>query len=92
LASDEIVINRVKEGSDAISVILTNPTMVFNELDSSAKESTKVRVFRGDKELNKYNSANPEWTYKLKIPTGVTGVSASGDEFTVTNPGVAKKL
>jgi hypothetical protein len=30
-ASDSVTIIRVKEGSDAVSAILTNPTMVFNK-------------------------------------------------------------
>jgi hypothetical protein len=37
--TDSVTVIKVKEGADAISVVLSNPTMVFNKSDSAATET-----------------------------------------------------
>ena len=77
--SDSVTIIKVKEGSDAISIALSNPTMVFNKADTNATEKCSVFVYRGTTQIP-YNTADANgWYYTL---------TESSDKITIDNSGM----
>jgi hypothetical protein len=66
--TDSLTIIKVKEGSDAISVVLTNPSMVFNVTDTNATETTSVFVYRGSNSLpyGQSNDTSKGWYYTIE--------------------------
>lgn len=82
LFTDSVTVLLVKDGSDAISASLTNPTMTFTKgIDST--EITSVLVYRGSTLINYATSGNTGWRYDINC-AGAT-ISNNG-VISITNP------
>jgi hypothetical protein len=68
--SDSVTIIEIEDGSDAISVVLTNPNMVFHAQTNNERESTAVAVYEGGTPL-KYNNTLKNGTFKITLPSPV---------------------
>jgi hypothetical protein len=86
--SDSVTIIKVKEGSDAVSTVLSNPTMVFDKADTNAKEVCEVFVYRGAVPIpyGKANQNSGNWYYTLTEINNNVVIDGNG-KITVTNPG-----
>jgi hypothetical protein len=82
--TDSVTIIKVKEGSDAISTVLTNPSMVFNKTETDAQETTEVQVYRGAIRIP-YGSASDDWYFTLRENSNYITISGDG-KIIVTNP------
>ena len=93
---DQVTIVKVKEGiegKDAISVILTNPTMVFNDgsIHQGKTETTRVQVYQGITQIE-YNNTDKELYYTIKTTDVQSSCDTRTGVITVTNPRESKNI
>ena len=82
--SDTITIGFLEEGSDAISIILSNPTMVFNSNDLTATETCSVLVYSGANQVPL--QASDATGLNFTISTDSTGVNITDEVIKIQNP------
>ena len=82
--SDTITIGFLEEGRDAISIILSNPTMVFNSNDLTATETCSVLVYSGANQVPL--QASDATGLNFTISTDSTGVNITDEVIKIQNP------
>lgn len=92
--TDSITLIKVKEGiegQDAIAMVLTNPSMVFNDGDAfnGTTETTRVQVYQGTKQI-KYSKNTTSGMY-YQISSDEAHIGDDG-LITITNPRKTKTI
>ena len=93
--ADSVTIGQITDGAvgpdgkPAISISLTNPTMVFNSKNTTEKEECKVIVYEGATTLTP--GTNTEKTFSIEKDTSDTKSVISNDTITITSPGAIIK-